>query len=61
MFTYFGWWEPILSVLPHLAVYANVGFYMVISTLVLGVWLFSVLVSDRLSYWVVHPGLITYA
>ena len=60
LFTYFGWWEPILNVLPHLAVYANVGFYVVISTMVFALWLFSVLVVDRLSYWVVSPGQLTY-
>jgi hypothetical protein len=60
LFTYLDWWGPIFRVVPILAVYANAGFYLVISALVLALWLFSVLVSDRLAYWIVSPGMLTY-
>jgi hypothetical protein len=60
LISYLDWWESIFQLLPLLAVYANAGFYLVISTLVFAIWLFSVLVSDRLAYWVVTPGQLTY-
>jgi hypothetical protein len=55
-----GLWEPIFKILPELRIYANPGFYLVISTLVFGVWLWTVLVSDRLNYWQVTPGQVTH-
>jgi hypothetical protein len=58
--SYLDWWAPIFNVLPHLAVYANAGFYLVIATLVFALWLFSVLVVDRFAYWIVSPGMLTY-
>jgi hypothetical protein len=60
LFAYLDWWGEIFKLLPLLAVYANAGFYLVVSTLVLALWLFSVLVSDRLAYWIVTPGMLTY-
>lgn len=60
LFSYLDWWAAIFDFLPLLAVYANAGFYLVISTLVLALWLLSTLVFDRLAYWVVSPGLLTY-
>jgi len=60
LMAYFGLWNPILAVLPDLAIYANLGFYVLVSTAVFAVWLFSFFVSDRLNYWLVTPGQITY-
>src|SRR5262245_39131365 len=40
LFSYLDWWAPLFHVLPLLAVYANAGFYLVISTLLLALWLF---------------------
>lgn len=60
LFAHFDWWGPIFSVVPHLAVYANGGFYLVISTLVLALWLFTVLVLDRFAYWIISPGMLIY-
>ncbi len=57
---YFGLWDPILAALPELRVYANMGFYVLISTVMLAVWLFTFFVSDRLNYWKITPGQMTY-
>lgn len=58
LFSYLDWWGPLFRALPDLAVYANGGFYLVISTLVFGLWLFTVLVLDRFAYWIVRPGML---
>jgi hypothetical protein len=60
LMAFFGLWDPILAVLPDLAVYANLGFYVLISTVLLIIWLFTFFVSDRLNYWRITPGQITY-
>src|SRR5262249_40578805 len=38
LFAYLGWWETILSWLPHLSVHMNLGFYILFSTLIFLVW-----------------------
>jgi hypothetical protein len=60
LMSYLDLWEAIFRVLPEMRIYANPGFYLVVSTLVLGVWLWTVLVSDRLNYWQVTPGQVTH-
>jgi hypothetical protein len=60
LFAWLGWWDDIIAVLPDLAIHANMGFYVFLSTLIFGVWLFTVLVSDRLNFYRVTPGQITY-
>jgi hypothetical protein len=56
LFAWFGWWDDILSFIPHLSAKANLGFYLVFSTALLVVWLLGFFVFDRLSYWRVRPG-----
>jgi len=58
LFAYLGWWESILSMMPHLSVHMNLGFYIFFSTLIFLMWAFSVFVYDRLNYYVVRPGQI---
>jgi hypothetical protein len=60
LLSYLDWWTPVFNVLPHLAVYGNGGLYLVISTLVFALWLFTVVFTDRFAYWIVSPGLLTY-
>ena len=56
LFAWLGWWDAIISAIPQLSAKANLGFYLVFSTLLLSVWLLSYFVFDRISYWVVRPG-----
>ncbi len=56
LFAWFGWWDEIFSLIPQLSAKANVGFYLVFSTVLLIVWLLGVFVFDRFSYWRVRPG-----
>jgi len=60
LLAYFGWWEDVLNWMGMVSIYMNMGFYVFFSTLVLIVWAFSVFVYDRLSYWRVTPGQLTY-
>jgi hypothetical protein len=59
LFAYLGWWETILSWLPHLSVHMNLGFYIFFSTLIFVVWAFSTFVYDHTSFWVIRPGQVT--
>ena len=56
LFAWLGWWDAILSFLPTLSARANMGFYLVFSTVLLIVWLAAFLVFDRLTYWRIRPG-----
>jgi hypothetical protein len=60
LLAYYGMWEDVLNWMGKVSIYMNMGFYVFFSTLVLIVWAFSVFVYDRLSYWRVTPGQLTY-
>jgi hypothetical protein len=60
LFAYLGWWDTILSWLPHLSVHMNLGFYILFSTLIFLVWAGSTFIYDHMSYWVIRPGQITH-
>jgi hypothetical protein len=56
MFAYYGWWEDIFRAVQRLAIYMNLGFYVIFSTGILIIWLLAVFVFDRLEYWSFRPG-----
>ena len=60
LLAYYGMWEDVLNWMGKVSIFMNMGFYVFFSTLVLIVWAFSVFVYDRLSYWRVTPGQLTY-
>jgi hypothetical protein len=60
LLAYFGLWGELLTWAGLVALYMNLGFYVVFSTLVFGLWGVSVFVYDRLSYWQVLAGQITH-
>jgi hypothetical protein len=60
LLAYMGWWADVLARLGLVAIYVNLGFYVVFSTLVFLLWAVSVFVYDRLSYWKVRAGQITH-
>jgi len=60
LLAYYGLWEDVLNWMGKVSIFMNMGFYVFFSTLVLIVWGFSVFVYDRLSYWRVTPGQLTY-
>lgn len=53
-----GWWDDIVAVIPTISARANMGFYLLFSTIFLLVWLSAFFVFDRLTYWRVRPGQI---
>lgn len=59
LFAWLGWWDHILSLIPHLSARANMGFYLLFSTTLLTVWLLAFFVFDRLTVWRVRPGQMT--
>ena len=57
---YFRVWDDVLGWLGGLTVYLNQGAYFWFSTLLLITWLVTVFVFDRMNFWVIKPGQITY-
>lgn len=60
LLAYLGWWEMILSWIPHLAAFANMGFYLFFATLLFSVWVVTVFIWDRMSYWSIRAGQLTH-
>jgi len=60
LLAYYGWWEDLMNWMGKVSIFMNMGFYVLFSSLVFVVWAFSVFVYDRLSYWRVTPGQLTY-
>lgn len=52
-------WDEVLSFVPLLLVYMNLAFYVLFSTALLLVWVFTTFVSDRLSRYEFAPGSIS--
>jgi hypothetical protein len=59
LLAYFGWWDHVLGWLGDLKISLNLGAYFWFSSLMLMVWLVSVFVLDRTSYWEIKPGQLT--
>jgi hypothetical protein len=56
LLAWLDWWDDVLSVYPHLTLYATAGFYLIISSILFVAWALVFFVFDRLGYWVVRPG-----
>lgn len=56
IFALAGWWEVILRHLSYLDIRINAGGYFFISTILLVLWLFTVLIFDKQIYMVFTPG-----
>src|SRR5262249_11211088 len=56
LFAWLGWWDRILEFVPNLSARANLGFYLVFSTIMFGVWLLGFFFFDRLVFWRIRPG-----
>ena len=59
LFAYLGWWEEILSWNRYLAIYMNMGFYVLFSTALFVMWVLAFFVFDRTHFWRVRPGQLT--
>ena len=59
LLAWFGWWDDIARMIPYLSVHMNTGFYLVLSTGLLIIWLLMFFVFDRLTYWRIRPGQMT--
>jgi hypothetical protein len=59
-FLYMGWWEDIVRVMGRLAIYMNLGFYVIFSSAVFIVWALTVFVFDHFDYWAFHPGQLVH-
>jgi hypothetical protein len=60
LFAWMDWWETIMSWLPYLAMYMNVGFYVFFSTALFICWAAAFFVFDRTTYWRIRPGQMTF-
>jgi hypothetical protein len=59
LFAYLDWWGDVLAWFGNQAVFMDLGFYLFFSTGLLLLWLLTVFVFDRLSFWRVRPGQLT--
>ncbi len=59
LFAYLGWWDDVLGFFGSLRIHLNLGAYFWFSTLMLILWVLTVFVLDRMSYWRVRPGQVT--
>lgn len=59
LFAWLGWWDDIFSIIPDLNVHMNVGFYLILSTVMFIIWALAFFVFDRLKVWIVRPGQLT--
>jgi hypothetical protein len=60
LFAFLDWWPAILAWFGHQTVFMDLGFYLFFSTGLLLLWLLTVVVFDRLSFWRVRPGQVTH-
>lgn len=60
LFAWLGWWDDILAVLPYLGIHMNLGFYLFFSTALFLVWALAFFVFDKMNYWSVRPGQMTF-
>jgi hypothetical protein len=60
LFAWLDWWETILSWLHQLSMYMNLGFYVVASTGLFIMWALGFFVFDRMAYWSIRPGQMTF-
>jgi hypothetical protein len=56
IFALAGWWDAILRTFAALDIRINAGGYIFISSILLAIWLFTVLVFDKQIYMVFTPG-----
>lgn len=59
LMAYYHVWDSFLAWLGNLTIYLNLGAYFWFSTCMLGMWLLSTFIFDRLTYWRVKPGQLT--
>lgn len=62
IFVTLAWWgllDDMARIIPEISVHMNAGFYMVMSTAMLTIWLAAFFFFDRLTFWRVRPGQLT--
>ena len=59
LFAWLDWWQYLMEVLPYLAIYMNLGFYVFFSTAIFIVWALAFFIFDRMTYWRIRPGQMT--
>src|SRR5581483_9735318 len=60
LFAWLDWWNEILSMLGHLHIFMNAGFYVFFSSALFVVWALAFFMFDRMDYWRIRPGQMTH-
>jgi uncharacterized membrane protein YeaQ/YmgE (transglycosylase-associated protein family) len=60
LLAFVGWWDEVFSWFGGLEIHLDLGAYFWFSTLLLVLWAGTLFGLDRLSYWEVTPGQLTY-
>ncbi len=60
LFAWLGWWDNIVAMIPYLAIFMNLGFYLFFSIFLFVLWGLAFFVFDRLEYFRIRPGMLTH-
>jgi hypothetical protein len=56
LLAYLNLWDSILRWLGELTAFMSMGFYLIMSTIILVAWAMAFFIFDRMDYWVFRPG-----
>ena len=59
IFAVLGWWDDLFSLESHLSIHMDLGFYLVVSTTLLVLWVAAFFIFDRVTCYVFRPGQMT--
>ena len=55
-----GLWDDVVDLIPILGIHMNLGFFVTFSTVLFVIWALAFFVFDRVTFWRVRPGQMTY-
>jgi hypothetical protein len=57
---YMQWLDDVVALIPYVGIYMNLGFYLFLATGVFILWAMAFFVFDRMEFWRVRPGQMTF-
>ncbi len=56
VFALLGWWDTVFSLESHLSIHMDLGFYLIVSSVLFALWFASVFVFDHFTCYIFRPG-----
>lgn len=60
LLAWLGLWDDVVDLIPILGIHMNLGFFVTFSTILFLIWAMAFFVFDRLTFWRVRPGQMTF-